>query len=50
VGFNVNDLCSYVMLLEQKQKKGMGLKPDLCSAGAVLYQFSYQANWKLVII
>ena len=26
------------------------LNADLCDAGAVLYQFSYQANWKLVIM
>ena len=24
--------------------------PDLCDAGAVLYQLSYQANWELVIM
>ena len=24
--------------------------PDLCDAGVVLYQLSYQANWELVII
>ena len=24
--------------------------PDLCNAGAVLYQLSYQAKWELVII
>ena len=23
---------------------------DLCDAGAVLYQLSYQANWELVIL
>ena len=26
------------------------LNPDLCDAGAVLYQLSYQANWELVIM
>ena len=24
--------------------------PDLCNAGAVLYQLSYQANWELVVM
>ena len=24
--------------------------PDLCDAGGVLHQLSYQANWKLVIM
>ena len=24
--------------------------PDLCDASIVLYQFSYQANWELVIL
>lgn len=27
-----------------------GLKPDLCSAGKVLCQWSYRANWELVVI
>ena len=26
------------------------LNPDLCSAGAVLNQSNYQANWELVIM
>ena len=25
------------------------LNPDLCDAGAVLHQLSYQANWELVV-
>ena len=25
----------------------IGSNPDLCSAGAVFYQLSYQANWEL---
>ena len=25
-------------------------KPDHCSAGAVLYQLSYHANWELVTL
>ena len=24
--------------------------PDLCDAGAVLYQFSYRAKWELIVI
>ena len=35
-------------------KKNLGLNGirthDLCDAGAVLYQLSYQANWELVIL
>ena len=26
------------------------LNPDLCDAGAVLYQLSYQANWENVVM
>ena len=26
------------------------LNPDLCDAGAVLYELSFQANWELVIM
>ena len=28
---------------------GFGRNIDLCIAGAVLYQLSYQANWELVM-
>ena len=47
------------MLLKQKLENGLkkninsglnGLKPDLCSAGKVLCQWSYRANWELVVI
>ena len=35
-----------------KKKLGLNGIPthDLCDAGAVLYQLSYQANWELVIL
>ena len=32
------------------QSNARNLNPDLCNAGAVLYQLSYQANWELVIM
>ena len=39
---------------EEKAWKNSGLNGirthDLCDAGAVLYQLSYQANWELVIL
>ena len=39
---------------EKKAWKNSGLNGirthDLCDAGAVLYQLSYQANWELVIL
>ena len=28
----------------------MDSNPDLCNAGAVLYELSYQANWELVVM
>ena len=33
----------------RERKAWTGLEPDLCNAGAVLYQLSYQANWELAI-
>ena len=39
---------------KQKGLKNSGLNGDLnrdlCDASAVLYQFSYQANWELVVM
>ena len=39
---------------KRKPEKNSGLNGiwtyDLCDAGAVLYQLSYQANWELVIL
>ena len=41
-------------LRKESLKKNSGLNGiqthDLCDAGAVLYQLSYQANWELVIL
>ena len=41
-------------LQKESLKKNLGLNGirthDLCDAGAVLYQLSYQANWELVIL
>ena len=41
-------------LRKESLKKNSGLNgiwtQDLCDAGAVLYQLSYQANWQLVIL
>ena len=31
----------------EKQAPEQDLNPDLCYAGALLYQLSYQANWEL---
>ena len=28
----------------------MDSNPDLCDAGAVLHQSSYQANWELIVL
>ena len=37
---------------ESQKKSGLNGNQthDLCDAGAVLYQLSYQANWELVIL
>ena len=43
---NVDDAPSF---FSAKGLKG-DLNPDLCDSGAVLYQLSHQANWKLVVI
>ena len=41
-------------LQKKKPEKNSGLNGiqthDLCDAGAVLYQLSYQANWELVVL
>ena len=45
--FNVNDLCSYIMLLEQlvaNERPEGDSNPGLCNAGTVLYQLRYLAN------
>ena len=36
--------------LSRSEREEGDPNPDLCYAGAVLYQFSYQANWELVIM
>ena len=33
----------------EKFRPEQGFEPDLCYAGAVLYQLCYQAYWELVI-
>ena len=51
----VNLIIAFYRYLSSSEKhlKNSGLngdpKPDLCNAGAVLYQLSSQANWELVI-
>ena len=48
--------CILMLLISSSEKglKNSGLNrdsnPDLCDAGAVLYQLSYQANWEQVIM
>ena len=36
--------------LRKESLKKFKLEHDLCGAGAALYQLSYEANWKLVIL
>ena len=51
---NMNDPCSLLALLKQLQERpeNSGINrdsnPDPFDASAVLYQLSYQANWRLV--
>ena len=33
-----------------KERPEQDSNPELCNAGEVLYQLSYQANWELVIM
>ena len=49
---NEFDHCILVLLIKQQRQLGLNrdLNPDLCNAGAVLYQLSYQANWEQVIM
>ena len=49
---NEFDRCILVLLIKQQRQLGLNrdLNPDLCNAGAVLYQLSYQANWEQVIM
>jgi len=51
--FNVNDLHSFAILLKKQRNKDLknsGLNHDLCDAGAVLHQLTYQANSELAIM
>ena len=34
----------------QERSENSDLNVDLCNAGAVLYQLSYQANWEQVVV
>ena len=36
--------------LRKESLEKVRLERDLCNAGAVLYQLSYQANWVMVIL
>ena len=51
---NVYDPRSFFFQRYLSSSERAGLKrnsnPDLCDAGAVLYQLSYQANWELVVM
>ena len=35
-------------LRPEKLRPELDLNPDLCDAGTVLHQLSYQANWEMV--
>ena len=54
--FELSQLCTQLSYAttQTRPAKNSGLNGirtyDLCDAGAVLYQLSYQANWELVII
>ena len=48
--FEGNATWAVVKERPEKFKPRWHLNPDLCNAGAVLYQLSYQANWELVIM
>ena len=55
IGMNEFDYGTLVLLKQQRERpenSGLSgdLNPDLCSAGAVLNQSNYQANWELVIM
>ena len=47
----MKDAHSFQHYLSSRKKGFNGdLNPDLCLAGAVLYQLSYQANWELGVM
>ena len=48
----MNEVDHWVLALLKQQKEWpeQGFDPDLCDAGAVLYQLNYQANWKEVTL
>ena len=48
--FEGNATWAVVKERPEKFKPRWHLNPDLCNAGAVLHQLSYQANWELVIM
>ena len=56
ISFELSQLCTQLSYttaqIKPAKKSGLnGIRThDLCDAGAVLYQLSYQANWELVII
>ena len=43
-------LLRYLSSSEERPEKFRDSSPDLCNAGAVLYQLSHQVNWELVIM
>ena len=48
----MNEVDHWVLALLKQRKEWpeQGFDPDLCDAGAVLYQLNYQANWELGIM
>ena len=50
IGLNEFDHGILALFKHQRERPGWGFDPDLCDAGAVLYQLNYQANWELGIM
>ena len=45
------DPCSFLSYLSSSEKNlNRDPNTELCDASTVLYQFSYQANWELVVM
>ena len=51
-GMNGFDLSGFLRGLSSRKNKGLwgDLNPDLCDAGALLYQLSHQAIWEEVVV
>ena len=50
IGMNEFDHRNFYRCLSREKDLNRDSNPDLCIAGAVLYQLSHQANWEQVVM